>query len=280
MNALTGDANIFIAKDKRWKLEVIIKPDKEQASLLAAKIIAQKIKIKPTAVIGFATGSTPLLLYKELVKMNHAKEISFRRITSFNLDEYVGLGPEHPCSFHNEMQKNLFNEIDIPPQAINIPDGQTRDIEAMCSNYETEIRKAGGIDLQILGIGHDGHLGFNEPGSSLSSRTRLKTLSQETLEANSRFFGHKDKVPKHVVTMGLGSIMDADTCLLLAFGASKAEAVYQMVEGPVSASWPATILQHHQKAIVILDNDAATMLKRKQYYLDVYAQKPQWQRWE
>lgn len=261
-------------------MEVIIKPDKEQASLLAAKIVAQKINKKPTAVIGFATGSTPLLLYKELIKMNRAKEVSFRRVTSFNLDEYVGLDTRHPCSFHNEMQQNLFNEIDIPPQAVNIPDGQAQDIEAMCQSYETEIKKAGGIDLQILGIGHDGHLGFNEPGSSLSSRTRLKTLSQETLEANSRFFGHIDKVPRQVVTMGLGSIMDADTCLLLAFGESKADAVYQMIEGAVSASWPATVLQHHQKAIIILDKDAAQMLKRKQYYLDVYEQKPEWQRWE
>ncbi|MGM0599371.1 MAG: glucosamine-6-phosphate deaminase [Candidatus Rifleibacteriota bacterium] len=260
-------------------MEVIIKPDKELASLLAAHIVERIIKSNPTAVIGFATGSTPLLLYKELVRMNRTKEVSFRRVTSFNLDEYVGLAPDHPCSFHNEMEKNLFSEIDIPPQAVNIPDGQAKDIEAMCRNYEAEIQKAGGINLQILGIGHDGHLGFNEPGSSLSSRTRLKTLSRETLEANSRFFGHIDKVPRHVVTMGLGSIMDADICLLMAFGESKAEAVYQMIEGPVSASWPATILQHHRKAVIILDKGAAQKLKRKQYYLDVYAQKPEWQRW-
>jgi glucosamine-6-phosphate deaminase len=261
-------------------MEVIIKKDKQQAGILGAKIIADVIRKKPDAVIGLATGSTPLKLYEELVKMHNEEGLSFSRVTSFNLDEYVGLGAEHSCSFKSEMYKNLFDKIDIGPHAINIPDGHATDIPSMCAQYEESITMAGGIDIQLLGIGHDGHLGFNEPGSSLSSKTRLKTLSRQTLEANSRFFGSIDKVPRHVVTMGLGTIMKARTCLLLAFGEGKAEAVYQMVEGAVSASWPATILQHHERTIVVLDEAAASKLKRKQYYLDVYAGKPAWQRWE
>ncbi len=261
-------------------MEVIIKDSKNSAGILGAKIIADVIKRKPAAVIGLATGSTPLGLYEELVRMHRDEGLSFAKVTSFNLDEYVGLGKEHHCSFISEMHQNLFNKIDIRQDAINIPDGHAENILDMCSAYEEKILKAGGIDIQLLGIGNDGHLGFNEPGSSLSSRTRLKTLSHETLEANARHFGSIDQVPRHVVTMGLGTIMSAKACLLLAFGEDKAEAVYQMVEGAVSATWPGTILQHHQKAIVILDEAAASKLKRRQYYNEVYAGKPDWQRWE
>ncbi|MFZ5949181.1 MAG: glucosamine-6-phosphate deaminase [Candidatus Rifleibacteriota bacterium] len=261
-------------------MEVIIKKDRSQASLLGAKIIADVIKKKPAAVIGLATGSTPLGLYDELVKMHKAGELSFSRVTSFNLDEYVGLGPEHKCSFYSEMHQNLFSRVDIAPEAVNIPDGLARNIPAMCAAYEDKIKNEGGIDIQLLGIGNDGHLAFNEPGSSLSSRTRLKTLSHETIEANARFFGSQDAVPRHVVTMGLGTIMEARVCLLLAFGADKAEAVYQMVEGPVSATWPGTVLQHHPRTIVILDEASAGRLKRRDYYLEVYAGKPDWQCWE
>ena len=261
-------------------MEVIIKKDKQLGSILGARIMADVIKKKNSAVIGLATGSTPLSLYNELVRMHEQEGLSFSRVTSFNLDEYVGLGKEHKCSFISEMHSNLFSRVDIRPDAINIPDGHASDIPDMCANYDEKIRKSGGIDIQLLGIGNDGHLAFNEPGSSLSSRTRLKTLSHETLEANSRFFGSIDDVPRHVVTMGLGTIMEARVCLLLAFGEDKAEAVYQMVEGAVSATWPGTILQHHPRTIVILDEAAASRLKRKQYYLDVYAGKPEWQCWE
>lgn len=261
-------------------MEVIIKENKQVAGILGARIIADIIKKKPAAVLGLATGSTPLGLYEELARMHREESLSFARVTSFNLDEYVGLGKEHKCSFISEMHENLFSKIDIKPDSINIPDGKAENIPAMCAAYEEKIQKAGGIDLQLLGIGNDGHLGFNEPGSSFSSRTRLKTLSHETLEANARHFGSIDEVPRHVVTMGLGTIMSARACLLLAFGADKAEAVYQMVEGAVSATWPGTILQHHERAIVILDEAAAGKLKRHKYYRDVYAGKPAWQCWE
>ncbi|GAB4266719.1 MAG: glucosamine-6-phosphate deaminase [Candidatus Rifleibacteriota bacterium] len=261
-------------------MEVIIKADSEQACILGAKIMAKVIKEKQNAVIGLATGSTPLRLYAELVRMHREDNLSFKEVTSFNLDEYVGLGPDHPCSFISEMHKNLFDKIDILKEAINIPDGLSQNIPEMCEAYEAKIKKAGGIDIQLLGVGHDGHLAFNEPGSSLASRTRLKTLSQETIEANSRFFGSVDKVPRHCITMGLGTIMEARICLLLAFGKAKAEAVYQMVEGAVSATWPASVLQFHPQAIVLVDEEAASKLTRKKYYLDVYAGKPDWQRYE
>jgi glucosamine-6-phosphate deaminase len=261
-------------------MEVVIKKEKNQASILGAKIIANFVRQKKDAVLGFATGSTPLQLYAELVRQHNEEGLSFSSITAFNLDEYVGLGPENPCSFYSEMYENLFKHIDISEGATNIPDGLADDIPIMCAEYEKAIKAAGGIDLQLLGIGSDGHLAFNEPGSSLKSRTRIKTLSLETIQANARHFGSLEKVPHHVVTMGLGTIMDARICILLAFGEDKAQAVYEMVEGPVSAMWPASILQFHEHAIVLLDEAAASKLKRKQYYLDVYAGKPQWQRWE
>jgi glucosamine-6-phosphate deaminase len=261
-------------------MEVIIKPDANSAGILAAKIIAAKLRRNPDAVIGFATGSTPLGLYDELVRLHKQENLSFSRMISFNLDEYLGLGPEHPRSFYNEMYTNLFGRIDVKSGLINIPDGKTTEVESFCADYEAKIKAAGGIDLQLLGIGDDGHLAFNEPGSSFASRTRLKTLSQQTIQANSRFFNDTDEVPRHVITMGLATIMSARICLLLAFGEKKAEAVRQMVEGPVSASWPATILQHHEKAIVILDEAAASDLKRRQYYKDVYEGKPAWQAYE
>ncbi len=261
-------------------MEVIIKSDKIEASKLGAKIIARLIREKPKAVLGLATGSTPLALYKELVRMHRDDSLSFKSVTTFNLDEYVGLDPSHPCSFYSEMHKNLFCHLDLAKGATHLPDGMTDDLPASCANYEAAIKSAGGIDLQLLGIGHDGHLAFNEPGSSLASRTRLKTLSQKTIKANSRFFGSENKVPRHVVTMGLSTIMEAKQCVLLAFGKDKAEAVHEMIEGAVSASCPASILQFHEKAIVLLDPEAASKLKRKQYYLDVYAGKPAWQIWE
>lgn len=261
-------------------MELIIKSDREQACILGAKIIAGVMRKKPSAVLGLATGSTPLKVYSELIRMHQEEGLSFKQTTSFNLDEYVGLEADHPCSFKTEMYKNFFDKIDIPRYLINIPDGRAESIPAMCTAYEDKIKTCGGIDIQLLGVGHDGHLAFNEPGSSLRSRTRLKTLSHETLEANSRFFGSIDKVPRHCVTMGIGTILESRTCLLLAFGEDKAEAVHELAEGAISATWPASALQFHPHTIVLLDEAAASRLKRKQYYLDVYAGKPDWQRYE
>ncbi len=261
-------------------MEVVIKKTREEASALGAAIMAGIIREQARPVLGLATGSTPLSLYQELVKMHREKNLSFSGVTTFNLDEYVGLPPTDPCSFASEMRQNLFDHIDIPANAVNLPDGMAADMEKSCQDYEKAITASGGIDIQLLGIGSDGHLAFNEPTSSLSSRTRLKTLSHETIEANSRFFGSPERVPRHVITMGLGTIMEAKCCLLLAFGNKKARAVAEMIEGPVSALWPATCLQYHRKVIVILDEEAAEKLQRKAYYRDVYDGKPDWQRWE
>lgn len=258
-------------------MEVIIQPDAESASLIAARLIARQVREKPSSVLGLATGSTPLPLYRELVRLHGEERLSFARVTAFNLDEYVGLGPDHPCAYARFMREHLFEGIDIPSANRRIPDGMAPNITAHCEAYEAAIRDAGGIDLQVLGIGSDGHLGFNEPSSSLVSRTRIKTLTEVTRTANRRFFPADEEVPWHVITMGLGTIMDARMCLLLAFGEAKAEAVRLAVEGPVSAMVPASVLQFHPRAKLLLDEAAASRLARGDYYRWVYRNKPAWQ---
>jgi glucosamine-6-phosphate deaminase len=260
------------------RMEIIIQPDEAAASTLAARIVARTIREKPDAVLGFATGRSPIHLYAELTRMHREEGLSFGSVTAFNLDEFVGLDPDHPASYHSYMREQLFSWIDIDPKRINLPDGLVPDIPAGCRDYEERIRAAGGIDLQILGIGADGHLGFNEPSSSLASRTRIKTLTARTRRDNAAAFGGEDKVPHHVITMGLGTIMDSRACLLLAFGEAKARAVAQAVEGPVMAMVPASILQMHPRAIMILDAAAAAELKAAAYYRWVYENKPAWQK--
>ncbi len=259
-------------------MEVIILPDSKAASRLAAGMIADLIRKKSNCVLGLATGSTPLGIYRELVSMHNMEGLDFSEVTSFNLDEYVGLSPEHHASYHRFMQENLFNHINMPKDHVHIPDGLATDIPSYCQSYEEAIYQAGGIDLQLLGIGTDGHLGFNEPTSSLTSRTRIKTLDRQTILDNQRFFQPGESVPSHVITMGIGTILDAKTCLLIAFGESKAEAVAGMVEGPVAAILPASALQLHQKAIIILDEAAASKLAKREYYQWVYDHKPDWQK--
>ena len=260
-------------------MEIIIQADAESASNVAARILARLLREKPNAVLGLATGSTPLLLYRELVRLHRAGQIDFSRVTTFNLDEYVGLAPEHPQSYHSFMAENLFRHVNLSPANIHIPDGQATDIPTFCKNYEEQIRAAGGIDLQVLGIGTDGHVGFNEPSSSLASRTRIKTLTSQTRRDNARFFGSEDQVPHHVITMGVGTVMEARQCLLLAFGAQKARAIAEAAEGPITAMNPASMLQLHPVAKVCLDEPAASQLKRADYYRWVYEQKPRWQRY-
>ena len=259
-------------------MEVIIKPDSHAASRLAARKIAALVRAKPDAVLGLATGQTPLETYDRLSELHRTEGLDFSRVTTFNLDEYLGLEPSHPASFHACMRTSLFSKINIDPARVFLPDGMSEDIPRTCREYEERLRAAGGIDLRLLGIGSDGHLGFNEPSSSLSSRTRIKTLTDRTRKDNAAAFGGEDNVPHHVITMGLGTIMDARTCLLLAFGRKKAAAIAQAVEGPVSAMVPASILQMHPRAIVILDEEAASGLKRTEYYRWVYDHKPSWQK--
>lgn len=254
-------------------MEIIIQPDSEAATQVAARIIARRLREKPDAVLGLATGSTPLRLYRELI----ALRLDWRRVRTFNLDEYVGLPRTHPQSYHHFMWENLFQHVNIARRNVHIPDGNTRDIPRFCARYEAQIRAAGGIDLQLLGIGTDGHIGFNEPSSSLASRTRIKTLTPQTRRDNARFFGSEAQVPHHVITMGIGTIMEARDIVLLAFGAQKARAVAEAVEGPVTASNPASMLQMHASTKVCLDRPAARRLKRADYYQWVYANKPAWQ---
>lgn len=255
-------------------MEIIIQPTPEAATAIAARLIARLLKEKPDAVLGLATGSTPLPLYRALVDM----QLDWRRVRTFNLDEYLGLAPEHPQSYHHFMWENLFRHVNIRPENVHIPDGLASDVPAFCADYEARIRAVGGIDLQLLGIGSDGHIGFNEPSSSLASRTRIKTLTQRTRADNARFFASADEVPSHVITMGIGTIMEARTNLLLAFGAKKAQALAEAAEGPVTAMNPASALQLHPDTRVCLDEAAATQLKRADYYRWVFANKPQWQR--
>jgi len=260
-------------------VEVIIKQNAEAGSRAAALVIARLVHEKPDAVIGLATGSTPLILYKELIRMYREEGLDFSRVTTFNLDEYVRLSAEHDQSYHRFMQENFFSHINIKPKNVHIPDGMTADIPAFCANYEQAIKNAGGIDLQVLGIGSDGHVGFNEPTSSFASRTRIKTLTRQTVADNARFFGgDESKVPHHCITMGIGTIMDARRVMMLAFGGNKADAVAAMVEGPVAAIMPASILQHHPCAKVFVDESAAEKLKLSGYYRWIYDNKPDWQK--
>ncbi|HEX3623980.1 MAG TPA: glucosamine-6-phosphate deaminase [Verrucomicrobiae bacterium] len=255
-------------------MEIVIQPTQEAAAKVAARIMARLLADKPDAVLGLATGSTPLPLYHELAQM----KLDWRRVTTFNLDEYVGLAPEHPASYHYFMQENLFRHVNLPKKNIHIPDGVTRNVPAFCKRYEEQIRAAGGIDLQLLGIGADGHIGFNEPSSSLASRTRIKTLTPQTRKDNARFFGSEEQAPHHVITMGIGTIMDSRHCLLLAFGKKKARAIAGAVEGPITAMNPASALQSHPKVTLCLDEDAASLLKMKRYYRWVFDNKPEWQK--
>ncbi|HWL54390.1 MAG TPA: glucosamine-6-phosphate deaminase [Chthoniobacteraceae bacterium] len=259
-------------------MEVIITSDPESGAKTGARFIEKLVRTKPAATLGLATGSTPLGLYRELIRLHREAGLDFSGVTTFNLDEYVGLGADHPASYHHFMHEELFRHLNIPPGQIHIPDGTAGDIPAYCRKYEETIRAAGGIDLQLLGIGHDGHIGFNEPISSLASRTRLKTLTQGTIDANQRFFSSPGEVPRHVITMGVGTIMEAHVCLLLAFGEAKADAVAAMVEGPLTANVPASALQMHPHTTVIADEAAAKKLRRADYYRFVEANKPAFQR--
>jgi glucosamine-6-phosphate deaminase len=259
-------------------MEVIIQPDPAAVSEQAAHLFARQIREKPGSVLGLATGSTPVGLYRRLIELHRSGGINFEGVTTFNLDEYVGLGRDHPQSYACFMREHLFAHVNVDPGKIHIPDGLATDIPAHCAAYETAIRDAGGIDLQLLGLGADGHIGFNEPSSSLSSRTRLKTLTGRTIADNARFFSNPSEVPRHVITMGVGTIMDARQILLLVTGERKAAAVRATVEGPITASVPASILQMHERCTLITDEAAACSLVRAEYYRWVFDNKPEWQR--
>ncbi|MFD6448077.1 glucosamine-6-phosphate deaminase [Promicromonospora sp. NPDC060204] len=257
-------------------MEVVIAPAAELARL-AADAVEGLLRANPETVLGLATGSSPLAVYDELAT-RHKEGLSFARARAFMLDEYVGLSADHPERYRNVIEKEFASRVDLPAGSVQGPDGLAEDLPAACAAYEQAITDAGGVDLQLLGIGTDGHIAFNEPGSSLASRTRIKTLTKQTREDNARFFGGSfDDVPRHCLTQGLATIMSARHLVLLATGRAKAEAVHQLVEGPISAMWPATIMQLHPHATVLVDDAAASRLQLGDYYRQTYADKPAWQ---
>ncbi len=244
-------------------MEVIVKDDYEALSRLAAEMIAEVARAKPRCVLGLATGSTPVGAYREMARMNSEATVDFSQVVTFNLDEYVCLPPTHEQSYRHFMNANLFDRINIRKDNTHVPDGLADDVAAGCRRYEEMIRESGGIDLQLLGIGSNGHIAFNEPGSSLASRTRVKTLTDKTRQDNARFFESIDEVPRYAVTMGIGTIMDARRIVILATGAGKADAVAAAIEGPVTAMCPASVLQMHPAVTFICDEPAAARLEGK-----------------
>ena len=244
-------------------MKVIICKDYEQMSRKAADIFSERIRAKPDIVLGLATGGTPERLYAILAEKNSAGEVDFSRVRTFSLDEYVGLPPEHDQSYRYFMNTKLFDRINIDKANTRIPDGVAVDLDEECRNYEEEIRAAGGIDLQLLGIGSNGHVAFNEPGSSTDSRTRVVELDESTIRDNARFFRSADEVPRRALSMGMASIMEAKEVLLIAYKESKADAVAAAVEGPVTVDCPASLLQEHPNATIIVDEAAAGKLMNR-----------------
>jgi glucosamine-6-phosphate deaminase len=246
---------------------VILKRDNEEINAQAAQLIASAIKKNSSLTLGLATGNTMIGLYKHLVRMHREGAVDFSQVVTFNLDECLGLAPSHPQSYHYFMQEHLFRHINLPTRNIHIPDGTIRgNYDQYCASYEDAIRKAGGIDLQLLGIGRNGHIGFNEPTSSLASRTRLKVLSKETLDDNAKSFAPGEESPRCAITMGIGTILEARKIILLATGESKAAAVAKSIEGPITCAVSASALQLHPDVTFILDEPAASQLTQRDYY--------------
>jgi glucosamine-6-phosphate deaminase len=255
-------------------MEIIILPTSADVGRVAAEKFAEVLRRTPTAVLGLATGSSPQQTYRALAEQAATGALDVSRATGFALDEYVGIPLDHPESYASVLAREVVVPLGMDPARVRVPDGRAADITAACADYEAAISAAGGIDIQILGIGSNGHIGFNEPTSSFASRTRIKTLAPQTIADNARFFSETEQVPKHCLTQGLGTIMDARQVVLVAQGTGKAAAIAAMVEGPVQAMVPGSILQHHQHVTVIIDEAAASQLTLTDYYRYCYANKP------
>lgn len=248
-------------------MHVLIREDYDKMSNKAAEIVAECIHRKPDCVLGFATGGTPEGMYDELVRMHQDQGLDFSQVVTFNLDEYAGLNPDHHESYRFYMDERLFRHVNIDLRNTHVPNGSAANLNAECVRYEGMIKDAGGIDLQVLGIGVNAHLAFNEPVvSSFASRTRVVTLSEETREANKRFFGSIEEVPRAAISMGLGTILESRRCLLLVSGLNKAKAAHQAIEGPITTMVPASVLQLHPDATAVLDYDAADLLELRGFY--------------
>lgn len=257
--------------------EIVIVPSREDAGRLVADAILQLVAQKPDAVLGLATGSTPLPVYQALAARVEAERIDLSGVRGFALDEYVGLPDGHPESYRSVVTREVVEPLGLTPALVRVPSGDPEHSQTAGAEYEHAIVEAGGIDLQILGIGTIGHIGFNEPGSSLASLTRVKTLAMQTRVDNARFFASLDDVPTHAITQGLGTILRARHLVLLAFGEGKAAAVAAGVEGPVSSSHPSSVIQLHQRATVVVDEAAASQLQNADYYRYAWENKPTWQ---
>jgi len=257
-------------------MEVIIQSSAAAATQLVARLIAKDLRKNPRLVLGLATGRTMERVYALLADMHKQERLDFARCRTFNLDEYVGLRPEDRNSYRFYMNHHLFSRVNINPRNTHLPDGMAANLDAACARYENAIRRAGGIDFQLLGIGHDGHIGFNEPLSALRSRTRAKTLTPQTVAANGPLFGDPKRMPRRALTMGVGTIVDSKRCVLLATGTSKAEILAKAVEGPITAMVSASALQLHPHCTIVVDEKAAARLAGRDYYRFIFQNEPEW----
>ena len=247
-------------------MKIVILEDAAEVAKYGAAIFVKQIQHKPNSVLGLATGSTPLAMYEKLISAYKNNDVSFSAVKSFNLDEYLGLSGDHPQSYRHFMNKNLFDHLDIDKSNTAVPAGDAKNPIAACEIYEKKLVDCGGIDIQLLGIGRNAHIGFNEPSSSLGSRTRIKTLTEETIDDNARFFAKNEFQPSLSITMGIGTILESKIIVLLATGENKAQAIVDTVQGPITAQCPASVLQLHPNAIVIVDEAAASLLKNKDFF--------------
>ena len=258
-------------------MEVIIQPTEEAAAALVARVVSRELRANPHLVLGLATGRTMEFVYRQLVRLHKEEQLDFSLCRTFNLDEYVGLFPSDPNSYRHYMDHHLFGRVNVDPRNTHLPNGLAEDLDEECRKYEGLIRRFGGIDLQLLGIGEAGHIGFNEPLSALRSRTRAKALTPTTLKQNSSFFGGEQHMPRRAITMGVGTILECRSCLLLATSHRKAAVIAQAVEGPITSMISATALQLHPRCTVVVDEAAAAKLAERDYYRWIFANEPEWQ---
>jgi glucosamine-6-phosphate deaminase len=258
-------------------VEAIIRPDEDSAALLTARLIARELRANPSMALGLATGRTMEAVYRILARLHREEGLDFSLCRTFNLDEYVGLSPDDPRSYRYYMNERLFSQVNLDPRNTHLPNGLAANLDAECRDYEQKIKRCGGIELQLLGLGQGGHIGFNEPLSALRSRTRVKALSPVTLAQNAALFGGAGKVPRRAITMGVGTILECNRCLLLATGTGKAEVIAKAVEGPITSMISATALQLHPRCTVVLDEAAASQLQAAEYYRWIFANEPEWE---
>ena len=258
-------------------MEVIIQATKEAAAALVARVIAHELRANPHLVLGLATGQTMERVYRNLVRMHKEEGLDFSLCSTFNLDEYVGLFPSDPNSYRHYMNHNLFEHVNVDLRNTHLPNAMADDLDKECRQYEALIQRFGGIDLQLLGIGKAGHIGFNEPLSALRSRTRVKALTPTTIKQNASSFGGDERMPRRAITMGVGTIIEARRCILLATGDSKADVIAQAVEGPITSMVTASALQLHPRCTVVVDEEAAAKLTETDYYRWIFENEPEWQ---